>query len=66
MQLDNVFVVEDVISPCVLAIVNAGASNSCGFKLFSQLPMNGYSSRDSLLVGNGTYKPFFSLKNNIS
>ncbi len=40
MQLDNVFVVEDVGSLDVLAVVNAAAPDFCGFELFSQLPVN--------------------------
>jgi hypothetical protein len=38
MQFDNVFVVEDVGSLGVLAVVDAGAPYSCEFQLLGQLP----------------------------
>jgi hypothetical protein len=40
MQFNNVFVVEDVVSLGVLAVVDAGAPDSCEFQFFGQMAMN--------------------------
>ncbi len=40
MQLDNVFIVQDMVSLCVLAVVDAGAPDSCEFQFFGLLAVN--------------------------
>lgn len=40
VQLDDVFVVEDVCSLDVLAFVNAGAPDTCEFEFFGKFPVD--------------------------
>jgi hypothetical protein len=40
MQFNNVFVVQDVVSLDILAVINAGTPDFCGFYFFSQLAVH--------------------------
>ena len=40
MQFNNVFVAKDVCSLDLLAVVNAGAPDTCGLEVFSHMTMN--------------------------
>ena len=39
MQFNNIFVVQDVVSLGVLAVIYTGAPNPCEFEFFSQFPV---------------------------
>ena len=41
MQFDNIFVVQDMIPLCVLAVINALAPDSCEPEFLNQLAVNG-------------------------
>ena len=61
MQLDYV-VVEDVVSPGILATINASDPNSRAFELLDQLSKNGHSGKDFLPVVNGVLNHSSTLK----
>jgi len=41
MQFDNIFVVQDMVSLGVLAVIYTCTPNPCEFEFFSQLPVYG-------------------------